>query len=296
MCVLGKKTMERDDTKRRRRHGMELAIVTRVQQGLPLRRDEMTYLVDFFDFESLNRFCSTSWSMQQFCKNNQVWRRKFTRLFPTLLSYWDRLIGALGDDPKEYRLLMSFLVLFNGSQIPDHHEIEVILFRPESIIDTLEFDVVQVDHYFKVVRGQIQAFHKYLILTDRYLYSEDARNFPLLLRTVGDLTSEKKGYYEYFEGEEDDDVVFVELIQTFPGDDAIFVIYAMLGMGYKRVYVHEEDDDIPFNEFKKIVAHIGACAHCTAPKPKNVCGLCSKVAYCNQQCADRHWRKHNCEL
>ena len=74
--------MERDDVKRRRI--MELAIVERVRQGLPLTKDAMNYLINQFDLESLNRLCSTSWTMQEFCKENQVWRKKFFKHFSTL--------------------------------------------------------------------------------------------------------------------------------------------------------------------------------------------------------------------
>lgn len=286
--------MERDDVKRRRI--MELAIVERVKQGLPLQKDALAYLINHFDLESLNRFCSTSWTMQQFCKENQVWRKKFARLFPTLLDYWDRLIGVLGDDAKEHRLLMSFLILLNGLYIPHPDErIEVNFFNPENTANSLYFHVVKYDGYFKVDREKIIAYGKDgVILTDDYLYTQESKTFPLLFRNVSDLDANEREWYGFSLDDSDEEEIFLELNRGFPGDDAILVIYTILRIGYRRQFVDDEDDDIPWNNFKKIVAPIGNCAHCATPKAKTVCGLCEQVAYCGQKCADKHWKNHNC--
>jgi hypothetical protein len=92
--------MERGDDRKKRRV-MEMVIVERVKQGLPLQKDALEYLIAYFNLDSLNNFCSTSWTMQQFCHNNQIWRKKFARHIPgpghwlqtikreQWLHYWD---------------------------------------------------------------------------------------------------------------------------------------------------------------------------------------------------------------
>lgn len=52
--------------------------------------------------------------------------------------------------------------------------------------------------------------------------------------------------------------------------------------------------DYEWMDFGEAQTFIAGCAQCLAPKPKSLCGLCSQVAYCDQDCANAHWERHLC--
>lgn len=52
--------------------------------------------------------------------------------------------------------------------------------------------------------------------------------------------------------------------------------------------------DYEWRDFEGGQTFIAGCAQCLSPSPKSVCGLCKIVAYCGQECADAHWKKHLC--
>lgn len=288
--------MERDDVKRRRI--MELAIVERVKQGLPLQKDALAYLINHFDLESLNRFCSTSWTMQQFCKENQVWRKKFQRHLPGVgnwlssitqdqwIHYWNFLSSTRC--PDQYRLLVAFLSVFrkitsfiNWKVDVDFHldidfgsqdYLERILDSPIVIEDEIGF-VVPI-----VLSCTVEAMDENGEMGDVY-FEEDAVD----ILDVTDEMGWKTEFYDYDHSNSQIQEMAIIIPNNVPRD-AVTIAYKLIGLGY-----------FPDNFiFKSITAQIGACVQCERPKAKTVCGLCEQVAYCGQECANKHWENHDC--
>jgi hypothetical protein len=296
--------MERDDTKRRR--VTELAIEEKINQDLPLSADEMAYLINFFNLESLNRFCSTSWYARNFCIESQVWRKKFIKHIPNFgpnhwlasitpvqwIKYWDFLSSTRCKE--QYRLLVAFLTLFQ-------HTSSMISIQMQNRKCSVEFslsiefgDFEYLERIFDArlnLEKQIgfpvpMIFSSFVYQTGDEGILEDVffeeNTSPEIIETLDSLGWDYE-FGEYFE--EDDEMV--EMSINIPLDvphDAVTVIFDFIGFGYT----------MPNFEFKTITSQIKGCAACATPKPKTICGNCEQVAYCNQECADAHWEKHKC--
>lgn len=52
-----------------------------------------------------------------------------------------------------------------------------------------------------------------------------------------------------------------------------------------------DKDDMVVSYLQSQISFLG-CAMCANPKAKTVAGCCRQLRYCNQQCADKHWPRH----
>lgn len=74
--------------------------MSRVCQKLPLPKDLwIQILIKYLDSHALHHLYDTSWSMREFFRQNQIWRKCVLQT-----DYWDHC--GLTDDP--YRLLLAF--------------------------------------------------------------------------------------------------------------------------------------------------------------------------------------------
>jgi hypothetical protein len=297
--------MERGDDRKKRRV-MELAIVERVKQGLPLQKDALEYLIAYFNLDSLNNFCRTSWTMQQFCENNQIWRKKFARHIPTpgsgnwlesitraqWLHYWDFL--STTRCLNQYRLLVAFLSVFRHYQKYSNPETDVtfyldIEFGDRDYLDRIRDYPIYVENEIGFIVPIVLSCsfdHFDENMTFRSFSQEDVVDAVMVVEEMGWASK----FYPF--KEEDDDAFSAPpgLDIILPRDvtfDAVTIVYKFIGKGYLPQGL----------EFKTITARIGAaaCAHCATPKAKTVCGSCQKIAYCGQTCAQAHWQEHNCK-
>lgn len=277
--------MERKDVKRLR---MEIEIVERVHQRLPLTHDAMTYLLNYFDLRSLNRMSRTSGMMQEFFTQNQIWRRKFLKLLlevpnddiydtmntiPTerWIPYWDML--ANGHCPVQYRLLIAFLFVFRNQ----NSESEITLFRNNLSINfstefhtigNASFPIVHARNLFPAINGE-------------GIEEDDDKSVSEFLSQITKLNWE----FSYDHNTSSDtlgDMIFE--IPIYIWSDAVTVVYQLLSLGF----------NLPeFAEYASIETKI-ECAQCEMPAPKTVCSSCKTTLYCNQECADAHWNLHQC--
>jgi hypothetical protein len=277
---------------------MELAVVEKINQDLPLNADEMAYLINFFNLESLNRFCSTSWYARNFCSESQVWRKKFRRHLlldirpgsqlsiiteKQWLHYWDYL--ANGRCPNQYRLLVAFLTLFHSGVIIELiNNTGDISFNLDTIFGPDQLVEEEYDAHIPIEEG-IGLLTPFVANVSVTIDGQDAYHDHKDILEVVEII-EELGWYSELEDEDipPEDQPLDISIPSNSSRDAVTIIYNFLDLGYKMV-----DFD-----FRRVVAQIGACAACATPKPKTICGACGAVPYCGQKCANAHWEKHNC--
>lgn len=213
--------------------------------------------------------------MRDFCKANQIWRKKFQRHLPRAdswlgsvtsdqwLQYWDFLSSTRC--PEQYRLLVAFLSVFN-QKIEYTYETKNVSIR---LFLDLEFEfrsrkTRELDKIIEFVPPTIPKCTFVQFLDNEIETVKDVKN---------DIRRMKwhVAYYRYDRNADEEE--WEAFIPHKVPDDAVSIIYKLIGMGY-----------IPEDfQFKTITAHIGsACATCNAIGPKTVCGNCEQVLYCNQ--------------
>jgi hypothetical protein len=290
--------MERGIKKRRR--ARELAIVERIRQNIPLNDDEMNYMINFFDLESLNQLCTTSWTMQEFCKSNQVWKQKFKKLIPIFdryhtlfaitrnewIEYWDVLSK---DFQNGYRLLVAFLTTWEFPDTGDPQDMRIIddaknngnLFSFNSQLGIGKWAKFSVPIIYDMrLRLFILGYFRFRFDNDNWMYRDTLIRCKKVVESLG-------WKIEFIDLNKDLEAG-VPLWKILPTENALHdmvpIVYLLLGARY----LHNGTD------FKKITTQIG-CDYCASPNPQTICGKCEQVTYCNQQCADSHWETHNCK-
>lgn len=301
--ILWRKEMERGDVKRRRR-AMEAKIVDRIEQNLPLTRDAMEYLLRDFDLRSLNRMQSSSNIVKEFFASNEIWRKKFLKLISRVdlasnplktslqwLAYWDEM-HTQENCPNGYRLLVAFLILFDfiggrGFIWMSNED----RYQASAVAIDVEFILIDKDTRRAVVRnGMLNPMIEdeiaggYIRWGPHFDSSESFDEFTSQMNSIGwRVALENRTYwFKRVDGEK-----YVDVVK---------LLYDLLGI---RAYpIQYPDAGVVFNESKSRYGYFGInseCAHCAAPNPQGICGLCDQVMYCNQKCANSHWADHKCD-
>lgn len=297
--------MESEEAKRRR---IEIEIVERVRQGLPLTNDAMTYLLNKFDLESLNRMYRTSWTMRNFFETYQIWRRKFLKLVAEWVSpdqpqietleeaqgwidYWDYLVP----NHNPYQLLAAFVIVHSSAS---SNQNEIVLFKrfPNfRHICGVKFTTIPVSRRYGndiVPRLSTMVLHPFIgadqrFVDDFYNYGSQVVSFQEQLKTFGDITSSDKVDDWGFERPFNPNVplghviIHISLIHS----DSVELVYQLLALGYRP----PESQD-----FRRVETEL--CGYCLSSNISSKCGVSDcNVKYCNQNCADAHWSSHEAQ-